>query len=60
MRLHGAIIENEYILSTEFLKYGSRTIKRAVSGMKVDCSTSIDLLSKSNTDAMKDIIPCMK
>ena len=58
--LHGAIIANEHILSTKLLKYGSQNLKRAFSGMKVDYSTSVDLLNKSKTDAIKDIIPFMK
>ena len=60
MRLHGAIIANEHILSTKNLKYGMQNIKREFSGMKVDYSTSVDLLNKSKTDAIKDIIPFMK
>ena len=57
VRLHGAIIANEHILSTKNLKYGMQNIKREFSGMKVDYSTSVDLLNKSKTDAIKDIIP---
>ena len=60
MRLHGAIIANEHILSTKLLKYGLWNLKRAFSGMKLDYSTSVDLLDKSKTDDIKDIIPFMK
>ena len=60
MRLHGAIIANEHILSTNMLKYGMRNLKRGFFGMKVDYSTSVDLLNKSKTYAIKDIIPFMK
>ena len=60
VRLHGAIIANEHILSTKLLKYGSRTLKSSFSGMKVDYRTSVDLLNKSKTDTIKDIVPFTK
>ena len=50
VRLHNAIIANEHILSTKLLKYGSRNIKRELSGMKVDYSSSVDLMRKSKTE----------
>ena len=60
VNLHASIIANEHILSTKILKYGSWNLKWAFSGMKVDYSTSVDLMSKSKTDTIKDIIPFMK
>ena len=60
MRLHGAIIANEHILSTTLLKYGLWTLRRALSRIKVDYSTSVDLLNKSKADTIKDVIPFMK
>ena len=60
VRLHGTIIANEHLLSTTLLKYGSRNLKRAFTGTKVDYSTSVDLLNEIKTDAIKDIIPFMK
>ena len=59
VRLHSAIIANKHILSTKLLKYGSWNLKRAFSGMKLDYSSSVDLLRKSKTYAIKDIIPFM-
>ena len=50
MRLHGAIIANEHILSTNFLRYGSWNLKRELSRMKVYYSSSVDLLNKSKTE----------
>ena len=60
VRLHGALITNDHILSTKQLKYGSQNLKKAFSRMKVDYSSSVDLLSKSKTDDIKDIITFMK
>ena len=54
------IIANEHILSTTLVKYGLWTLKRVFSGMKVDYSTSVDLLNKSKTDCIKDIVPFVK
>ena len=60
VRLHGAIISNEHVLSTKILKYGMRNLKREFSRIRVDYSTGVDLLNKSKTDAIKEIIPFMK
>ena len=60
MRLHGVIIANKHILSTKFLKYRSQSLKIAFPRTKVDYRNSADLLNKSKTDAIKDIIPVTK